>query len=108
MDNTALLEITGSNCLQLNGSVSFDNAAQVRHTGKTILLQVITQSDQPHLSISLKHVTVVDSSVLSVLISWLRDARSRGTSLSFIDIPPQLEALASVSGVDSILNKRSD
>ncbi len=44
-----------------------------------------------------------DSAGLALLVEWLREARAHGKTLRFENIPPQLKALARVSGLERVL-----
>jgi len=45
----------------------------------------------------------VDSSAVAVMLALHRDASARGRTLSFVGVPQQLAALASLYGVDTLL-----
>jgi phospholipid transport system transporter-binding protein len=47
-----------------------------------------------------------DSSALAVLIAWQRAARERGATLSVLNLPTALAALARAYGVDTLLHER--
>jgi len=45
----------------------------------------------------------MDSSLLAVLLAWLRDARTRNHDLTFNNLPEALQTIARLYGVDSLL-----
>lgn len=59
------------------------------------------------VAFDLKGVTRADSAGLALLVEWLRRARGRGKAVSFINVPPQMLAIAKVSGVDALLGLRN-
>jgi phospholipid transport system transporter-binding protein len=48
-------------------------------------------------------VRAADSASVAVLLSWRRRAAAEGTALSFVDVPPNLVALAELYGVEDLL-----
>ena len=60
------------------------------------------------LTIDLKQVTQADSAGLALLIEWLRQARQAGVSLTFSNIPPQMQGLIRVNGLqDTLINGKA-
>lgn len=55
------------------------------------------------LMLDLQGITHTDSAGLALLIEWMRTARSRNKTIAFRNIPPQMLAIAKVSGVEQIL-----
>lgn len=58
-------------------------------------------------SVDLGEVTDLDSSLLALLLAWLREARARGTALTFSRLPPELGTLAQLYGVAELLPQES-
>ncbi len=56
------------------------------------------------LVVDLAQVEAVDSSAVSVLLQWSRQARELGVQLSFTNIPVNLRSLASLYGVTDVLS----
>ncbi len=50
-------------------------------------------------------VTQVDSAGLGLVIEWLRLARASGRALKFVNMPTQMQVLASVNGLRDVLFK---
>ena len=48
-------------------------------------------------------ITKADSAGLALLLEWLRLASQHGVDLHYVNLPPQLLAMAHVAGVDEIL-----
>ncbi len=53
-----------------------------------------------HICIDLGDVETTDSAGLALMIEWIKQSRQYRTRLSFRNIPPQLLALAKLSGFD--------
>jgi phospholipid transport system transporter-binding protein len=49
--------------------------------------------------IDLGQLTVVDSAAVATLVSWQRAAQERGATLTFLNMPPNLQSLAELYGV---------
>jgi len=53
--------------------------------------------------VSLSAVHTVDSAGVAVMLSWRRRAAAEGRKLVFVDVPPNLVALAQLYGVEDLL-----
>jgi phospholipid transport system transporter-binding protein len=49
-------------------------------------------------------VEAVDSSAVSLMLSWLRTAKSKNVKISFINVPENLRSLANLYGVAESLS----
>lgn len=56
------------------------------------------------LVVDFAKVEAVDSSAVSLMLSWLRTAKSKNVKLSFINVPDNLLSLASLYGVAESLS----
>ncbi len=56
------------------------------------------------LTVDLAQVEAVDSSAVSLLLQWSRQARENGVQLTFVDLPPNLRSLANLYGVTEVLS----
>ena len=57
------------------------------------------------MTIDLADVSTADSAGLALLIEWMRSARLAGASLSFANIPSQMQELIRVNGLqDTLIN----
>jgi phospholipid transport system transporter-binding protein len=54
-------------------------------------------------SVDLGEVTDLDSSLLALLLAWMREARARGATLTFLRLPHELGTLAQLYGVAELL-----
>ena len=82
--------------LTLSGPVTLENVARVLQEG----LQQIREGAR---SVDLGGVTELDSSLLAMLLAWLREARLRNSELAFANLPQGLETIARLYGVDGLL-----
>ncbi len=55
------------------------------------------------LTVDLSQVEAVDSSAVSVLLLWSRQAREQGVQLNFDNLPTNLRSLISLYGVTDVL-----
>lgn len=55
------------------------------------------------LVVDLAQVEAVDSSAVSVLLQWSRQARANNVKIAFINLPPNLQSLAKLYDLDTVL-----
>ena len=53
--------------------------------------------------VDLSEVSEVDSTAVSLLLQWLREAGGRGQRLEFRNLPPNLRSLATLYGVTELI-----
>jgi len=82
--------------LKLSGPVTLANVAQVLEEG----LQQIRDGAR---TIDLREVTELDSSLLAMLLAWLREAKRRNSEVAFANLPQGLETIAQLYGVEGLL-----
>ena len=58
---------------------------------------------EPQVTVDLAAVTEVDSSALSLLLEWRRDAARSGRAVRFDRLPANLQSLAQLYGVTELL-----
>ena len=80
----------------VSGAVTLANVAQVLAEGAPHLREGVRTVD-------LAEVTELDSSLLAMLLAWLRDARAHERELAFANLPEALQTIARLYGVDSLL-----
>jgi len=82
--------------LVLEGALSFE-------TLPTVLVQsaeYAARTDLPErLTIDFARITGVDSSAVALLLEWRRQAQQKQKTLVFVNLPPNLLALAQLYGV---------
>lgn len=77
-------------------ALTIENALQVRKQG-------IASIDRGDAEINLTLVKSVDSSAVSVLLSWIRHAKKKNLTLRIRSVPASLEALLSLYGIHALL-----
>jgi len=82
--------------LTLSGPVTLENVGDVLEEG----LQQIREGVR---TVDLGGVTELDSSLLAMLLAWLRAARQRESEIAFVNLPQGLETIARLYGVDGLL-----
>ena len=82
--------------LEIGGDLTFSTID--KNTAK-IMGKLLTPND---IAVDLKQVEAIDSAGLALIIEWLKIARSRNITLTFINVPEQLHALAHLSGFESL------
>ena len=55
------------------------------------------------LTIDFAGITGVDSSAVALLLEWRREQHRLGKALEFVNLPPNLLALATLYGVDELI-----
>ncbi len=81
--------------LYVSGAATLANAAQLIEESRALVASVRT--------VDFGEVTELDSSLLAVLIAWMRDAKAQGRALSFSRLPQDLRTLAQLYGVAQLL-----
>lgn len=80
----------------LSGPVRLANVGRVLEEGRRHLGEGVRTVD-------LGEVTEMDSSLLAMLLVWLREARGRGREIGFANLPEGLRTIARLYGVDGLL-----
>jgi phospholipid transport system transporter-binding protein len=83
--------------MTLSGPVTLSNVARVLEEGRQHLEEGVRQVD-------LSEITEMDSSLLALLVSWLREARNHKREIAFINLPESLQTIARLYGVDELLS----
>jgi phospholipid transport system transporter-binding protein len=81
--------------LIISGPVTLANVSQLVEEAKAQVASV--------RAVDLGEVTEVDSSLLAVLIAWLREAKAGGRTLTYARLPEDLRTLAQLYGVAELL-----
>ena len=84
--------------LNVNGDIIPANAEAVRNEGERLIAQL-----NQRVVVDLSGLGAAHSIVLSVLLCWLRLARSRGQDLRLEGAGERLRSLAALSGLDEYL-----
>jgi len=57
----------------------------------------------PEITVDLADVERSDSAGVALLVQWMREVRSQGKSITYLNIPSQMLAIARVSSLDTVL-----
>lgn len=82
--------------LRVEGPITFANV-------EAVLSEGLRSFDGPQVRVDLAGVTEVDSSALSMLLEWVRQAASKGQRIDFVNLPPNLTSLARLYGVTELI-----
>ena len=89
---------SAENVLKLSGPLTMNTITNIFGTG----LQL--SEGKAALVVDFAKVEAVDSSAVSLMLSWLRTAKSKNVKLSFINVPHNLLSLANLYGVAESLS----
>lgn len=80
----------------IEGPVTADNVL-------SLLAQGAQQLTAPRMTVDLSGVTEVDSTALSLLLEWRREAIRNGREVRFRNLPASMKSLAELYGVTELL-----
>jgi phospholipid transport system transporter-binding protein len=80
----------------VSGAVTLANVARVTEAGRPHL-------DEGVAIVDLGEVTEMDSSLLAMLLAWLREAKAKQREVRFANLPEALQTIARLYGVDGLL-----
>lgn len=91
------------------------NGSQVRVSGRLTIDTVaglfkngLNPNGQIALTVDMSGVEAVDSTAVSLMLAWIREAKRSNTNLTFSNIPDNLLSLAKLYGVSDALTPHSD
>ncbi len=100
MDSLQTSTVVGE-VLKIEGALNFANMSR-------LLAESSAYSLQPNLpdclAIDFANVTDIDSSAVSLLLHWRREALRLDKALRYIHLPPNLVSLAELYGVDMLIH----
>ena len=82
--------------LVISGPVTLANVGGIMEEGRRHLEEGVKTVD-------VGEVSELDSSLLAMLLAWLREARARERELEFANLPESLRTLAKLYGVETLL-----
>ncbi|HHH46244.1 MAG TPA: STAS domain-containing protein [Thiotrichales bacterium] len=91
------IERAGDDRYRIQGSLTFDTVTRLLARS----LELFSHAEA--LDIDLGAVENADSAGLALLIEWMRYARRRDLPIRFINMPPQMLAIARASSLDHVL-----
>jgi phospholipid transport system transporter-binding protein len=87
--------------LKLTGALSFETLPAVLAESA----QFAARPDLPdRIVIDFSGITDIDSSAVALLLEWRRQALARGKRVDFVNLPPNLMALAELYGVADLID----
>jgi len=90
--------------LEITGALSFETLPGVLER----TAQFVRRPDVPDaLTIDFKGVGDIDSSAVALLLEWRRQAAALGKRLAYVNLPPNLLALANLYGVADLIQPRA-
>ena len=99
MNDTGTAEV-----LELTGALSFETLPGVLER----TAQFVRRPDVPDaLTIDFKGVDDIDSSAVALLLEWRRQAAALGKRLAYVNLPPNLLALANLYGVADLIQPQA-
>lgn len=96
MNSSTSTIFRAGNSLIVQGAVTIDSVVMLTKRGIALF------DDQP-LTIDLDSVTEVDSTIVSMLLEWLRAAQKNNQALHVINMPDSLESLIQLYGVTELI-----
>jgi phospholipid transport system transporter-binding protein len=94
--------------MMLSGPVTLANVAEVLQEGSGHLDAGRRRLDEGVSVVDLGGVTEMDSALLVLLLTWLRNAQQRDRRLEFSNPPASLRTIARLYGVDGLLPVASE
>jgi phospholipid transport system transporter-binding protein len=91
------IEETGHGSWMLAGDLNFSTVPGLMDR------MDIAAADRSRISIDLTGVTRSDSAGLALLVEWLREAERLGKTITFLNMPAQMQSIARVCGLGGIL-----
>lgn len=82
--------------VQVSGSLTMATVSQLYKSG-------LQSQGVSSMSVDLAQVDVVDSSAVSLMLSWLREAQRSNVDLCFSHVPDNLLSLARLYGIAEVL-----
>ena len=89
------------NIIKVEGVVNVDNVTALTAQGTALL-------DNQCLSVDLAAVGEIDSSVVSMLLEWLRVVKEHNSQIQFINQPQSLKSLVQLYGVAEFISAIDD
>jgi phospholipid transport system transporter-binding protein len=91
--------------LALDGALSFETLPDVLKASA----EYAARADLPdRLTIDFAGIDAVDSSAVALLLEWRRQAQRIGKPLEFVNLPANLVALATLYGVEDLIEANPD
>jgi len=93
-----MIACDGGRC-SVQGPITVDNVVSLLGEGNE-------RFTAAQVTVDLAAVTEVDSSALSLLLEWRREAGRNGRSVNFLNLPANLKSLAQLYGVTEFISDK--
>ena len=90
-----MIACDGGRCT-VQGPITLESVVALLAQGKGLFTE-------PQVTVDLAAVTEVDSSALSLLLEWRREAAGSGRAIRYLNLPANLKSLADLYGVTELL-----
>lgn len=91
------LQMNEAQTAQVIGPITFATTPDLWQQGNKLIKHNTT------LTFDLSQVTTIDSSSLSLLIGWIKQANTVNHSIKFLHVPARLDRIAKLSGFDQVI-----
>ncbi len=88
--------------MDVSGRLTIETTAALFGSG------LVLKDGCTEMEVDLARVEAVDSTAVSLMLSWLRAAQARNIKLRFVNVPENLVSLANLYGVAESLSLRVD
>ncbi len=85
------------NCWRLSGDVVVGTTKAILNTSQGFSIASDTKID-------FAQVTDIDTTALSLILEWKRRAQTQNKTLTFVNLPANLNSLAMLYGVSELIN----
>lgn len=86
-----------NNRLTVSGTLNFETVMALWKQSLLLLVKY------PRVNIDLSKVTASNSAGLALLVEWLKYGKQENKTITFSGMPPQLQSIARVAGINFIL-----
>ena len=87
-------------CLHVSGAVTMDTVNALFKQGLGLSRDIAVGA----ITVDFSQLEKVDSSAVSLMLTWLREAQKSNAALHFSNVPKNLISLAKLYGVAELLN----
>jgi len=82
---------------RIDGKLTYSTVSSVMNKG------LIAFDQSAKCQIDLAGVTQADSAGLSLIVEWVKYAKSKNITLDFVNVPEQMKALSKVNGLEFMI-----
>ena len=86
------------NRFRVDGPITMANARSILEQGDSLF-------NHGEVEVDLGAVNEVDSSAVSILLQWIREAKQRDQKLIFTNLPENLKSLVALYGVQDFISQ---